>query len=107
MAVARLASVSLDCADPQGLADFWAELLGGEIAFTSDDFVAVRTETTWLATVRVADHQPPTWPGGGKPKQMHLDLAVEDLAVSEKAALALGATKAADQPATDRWRVLF
>lgn len=107
MAVARLASVVLDCADPHELASFWAELLGAEIPFRSDDFVAVRTESMWLTTVRVEDHQPPGWPDGPAPKQIHLDLSVEDLDSSEAAALALGAKKAADQPAPDRWRVLL
>jgi hypothetical protein len=42
--VARLGSIALDCADPSPLAAFWAELLGGEVAFTSDHFVAVKTD---------------------------------------------------------------
>jgi hypothetical protein len=32
----RFGAISLDCADPGRLAQFWAELLGGEIAFQSD-----------------------------------------------------------------------
>ena len=37
----RLGSISLDCADPLALGSFWAELLGGEIAYSSEEFVAV------------------------------------------------------------------
>ena len=44
MATARLGSIALDCASPSALATFWAELLGGEIAFTSETFVAVKTD---------------------------------------------------------------
>jgi hypothetical protein len=106
MALARLGSISLDCADPAALAAFWAELLGGEIAFSSDDFVAVKTERGWISTVRIDAFQAPTWPEGDRPKQIHLDLAVEDLDAAEAEAVRLGARVAAPQPAPDRWRVL-
>jgi glyoxalase superfamily protein len=107
MAVARLGSISLDCADPRSLADFWAALVGGEVAFTSDDFVAVKTDRGWLSAVRVPDFEPPTWPTGPTPKQMHLDLAVDDLDAAEAEAIRLGARRAAEQPAPERWRVLL
>ena len=79
MAITRLGSVSLDCDNPAALAAFWAELLGGEIAFTSDDLVAVKTERAWLAAVRVPDDQPPSRPDGGLPRQIHLGLVADDL----------------------------
>jgi hypothetical protein len=107
MPIARLGSISLDCADPAALASFWAQLLGGEVAFSSDDFVAVKTDKGWLSTVRVPDHAAPTWPGGTVPKQMHLDLAVEDLDGAEAEAIRLGASRAQPQPQPDRWRVLI
>jgi hypothetical protein len=101
----RLGSVSLDCADPKALASFWAELLGGTIAYTSDDFVAVKLEGVWISTVRVDDYEPPQWPEGSPPKQIHLDLAVDDLDAAESDALRIGAVKAKVQPAPDNWRV--
>ena len=107
MAIARLASISLDCDDPSALAGFWAELVGGEVAFNSEEFVAVKTERGWLAAVRVPDYQPPSWPDAAIPKQMHIDLAVDDLDRAETEAMRLGARRAAVQPAPDRWRVLF
>ncbi len=107
MAVARLGSIALDCADPSPLGAFWAELLGGEVAFTSDDFVAVKTDRGWLAAVRVEDYHAPSWPDGDIPKQMHLDLAVDDLERAEAEAVRLGAVRADDQPSPDRWRVLL
>lgn len=61
MALARLASTALDCADPVGLATFWAQMVGGEVAFNGEEFCAVKTGGSWLATVRVADYQPPSW----------------------------------------------
>jgi hypothetical protein len=103
----RLGATALDCADPVALAAFWAGFLGGEVAFTSDDFVAVRVGSTWLSTVRVDGYEPPTWPDGPRPKQLHLDLAVDDLDQAEAEALRLGARKAAVQPEPARWRVLL
>ena len=97
----------MDCADPTSLAEFWAQLLGGEVAFTSESFVAVKLDRFWLSAVRVADFQIPTWPDGPSPKQMHLDLAVEDLEGSVNDALRLGARRAPVQPAPDRYVVLL
>jgi hypothetical protein len=107
MANIRLGSIAIDCADPAALGSFWSELLGGEIAFSSGEFVAVKTDRLWFSAVRVPDHEPPTWPEGTHPKQMHLDLAVDDLAAAEAQALSLGAVRAADQPAPDRYIVLI
>ncbi len=107
VAVARLASTSLDCSDPGALADFWAALLGGNVAFRSDAFCAVQVENGWITAVKVDDYRSPTWPTAEVPKQIHLDLATSDLEVAEAEALRLGARKAASQPAPERWRVFF
>jgi hypothetical protein len=107
MTIARLGSITLDCDDPSTLAAFWAELIGGEIGFTSDDFVAVKTDRAWLAAVRVPNYQAPSWPSGGLPKQVHLDLAADDLDKAEAEAVRLGAQSVDEQPAPDRWRVLL
>ncbi len=107
MATARLGSIALDCDSPAALAAFWATMLGGEVAFSSDAFVAVRTDRVWLAAVHIDGYQPPSWPGVHLPKQMHLDLGVDDLDQAEAEAIRLGATRAQEQPAPDRWRVLL
>jgi catechol 2,3-dioxygenase-like lactoylglutathione lyase family enzyme len=105
-ATARLAAVSLDAADPAGLAAFYRDLLGLEVMWESEDFVALKGAGIYLTMQRVADHQPPDWPTGSSPKQLHLELAVSDLEIAEAAALALGARKAEVQPSPERWRVL-
>ncbi|MBW4077335.1 MAG: VOC family protein [Acidobacteria bacterium] len=107
MANIRMGSVSLDCGDPHVLADFWAGLLSGDVVFASDDFVAVKIPTMWISAVRVDGYTPPTWPEGGIAKQIHLDLAVDDLASGVTQALELGAVRADFQPAPERYVVLF
>lgn len=103
----RLGSISLDCADPHLLADFWASLLGGEVAFRSDTFVAVQLGSMWLTAVGVENYKPPTWPGDDTPKQIHLDLAVKDLALGERQVLELGATRCDIQPQPDSYLVFL
>ena len=107
MAVARTGFVSMDCADPLALGEFWAAMLGGEIAFSRGDTVGIRTEWVWLSALRIADYVPPTWPENDVPKQIHLDLAVTDLDAAVAEAEGLGARVASFQPAPDRRRILF
>ena len=106
-ALARLAAISLDTDDPAALAGFYKELLGLDDYFAADDFIALKGGPVLLTFQRVAEHITPTWPTGSAPKQVHLELAVTDLAASEAAALALGATKAEVQPAPEKWIVLL
>ena len=107
MAVARSGFVSLDCADPLTLGEFWAAMLGGEIRFTSATTVGVRTDWVWLTALKIPDYVAPTWPDSDVPKQIHLDLAVTDLDAAAAEAERLGARIAPTQPAPDRWRVLL
>jgi len=106
-AIGRLAAVSLDTSDPAGLATFYRQLLDLEVMFESDDFVALKGAAVLVTTQRVDDHRPPQWPTGDAPKQLHLELAVDDLETAEAQALAIGARKADIQPAPDNWRVLL
>jgi hypothetical protein len=107
--VARLASISLDCADAVVLAAFYASLLGMSQAFAAEDghFVALSDGSMYLSFVRTDDYAPPNWPETGQLQQMHLDLAVHDLEVSVGAAVALGARIAEHQPNPDGWRVMI
>ncbi len=106
-AIARLAAISLDTPDPRGLAQFYATLLGLEVFFESDEFVALKSDSVFLTTQKVEDHRAPEWPDGVIPKQLHLELAVRDLDEGEALALSVGALKADVQPSPDRWRVFI
>jgi hypothetical protein len=107
MVVARSGVVTLDCAEPGPLAEFWAAMLGGEIVYTSAVTALVRTDWVAIAAMAIPNYEPPTWPEDGVPKQLHLDLAVTDLNAAETQARRLGAASAPAQPAPDRRRVLF
>jgi hypothetical protein len=107
MAVARFASIVFDCKDPAELAQFWAALVGGEVALTGDEFVAVRTSECWIAAMYVPDYRAPTWGDAAVPKQMHIDLSVDDLDEAEAEAVRLGARLLSDQPAPDRYRIFL
>jgi hypothetical protein len=99
----RFVGVSLDCADPDALADFYLGLLGGEVAWRSDHSVGVRVPGVLLIAQRVDNYRPPAWPGASI---VHLDLTAGDrLDEPEGRAMQLGATLASFQPDT-RWRVL-
>src|ERR1035437_9808332 len=103
MEVARNGFVSLDCANPAELAEFWVEMMGGTIVYRSVEVVTVRTDWVWLCAVKVSDYKPPTWPEADVPKQIHLDLAVEDLETAVAQAQKLGARIAEFQPAPVQW----
>lgn len=104
---ARLGAISIDCADPAALAQFYRQVLDLEVLFESEQFVALKGAAVLLTFQRVADHQPPQWPEGGVPKQLHLELAASDLDAEETRILGLGATKAEVQPNPSGWRVLL
>ena len=105
----RIGAMSIDCAEPGRLADFYAELLGMTRIVESPDgrVVAVSDGTHTLAMMRVDDYVAPTWPEPARPQQMHLDISVTDLDGATDRAVSVGAVLAAHQPAPDRWRVFL
>jgi catechol-2,3-dioxygenase len=97
--IARMRTVVVDCPDPTGLADFYRQLVGGQVTPTSDDWVVLEPEGGGrLAFQRAEDFAPPTWPAGERPQQFHLDVTVDDIDRAEPAVLAIGATKHEVQP---------
>lgn len=104
---ARVAMVTLDCADPRAEAAFWSAALGGEVAHAEDEYAMVTAGGTTLGFGRVEGYAPPSWPDDSGAKQFHLDLAVEDPSAAEAAFRSLGATVPGFQPGAERWRVLL
>jgi catechol 2,3-dioxygenase-like lactoylglutathione lyase family enzyme len=107
--IGNLASISIDCPDPDRLAPFYRELLGLQEVFATPDrgVVALAGAGPMLTLMRVGSYEPPSWPGGPQHQQMHLDIAVADLDAAVSVAVALGATEAGHQPAAQAWRVLI
>ncbi|HEY5091893.1 MAG TPA: VOC family protein [Acidimicrobiales bacterium] len=107
MVVARRGIVSLDCDDPDTLAEFWAAMLGGEVMFRHDTSIVVRTEWLWMSAMRIPDYRAPTWPSNDVPKQIHLNLAVDNVESAVAEALRLGARIATFQPSPSEFRVML
>jgi catechol-2,3-dioxygenase len=107
--IGSLASISIDCPNPDALAPFYRNLLGLEEAFATEDrgVICLAGAGPMLTLMRVNTYVPPSWPEGPQHQQMHLDVAVEDLDSAVASALALGAAEASHQPAPDKWRVLI
>ncbi|CUR59588.1 conserved hypothetical protein [metagenome] len=103
---ARLAMVTLDCADPEAAATFWSGLLGWEIAHAERDYAMLTGPGHALGFGRVEDYVAPVWPNEKGSKQFHFDLAVDDIDATERLAVELGATRPDEQPG-DTWRVLL
>ncbi|MGW0560229.1 VOC family protein [Streptomyces sp. NPDC003016] len=103
--VAKLGAVVLDCPDPDALARFYAELLGGEPGGDDGWVDLAGHEGTPLAFQKAPGFVPPRWPAPEGSQQFHLDLAVGDLDAAEERVLALGAKPldAADRGRS--WRV--
>jgi Ser/Thr protein kinase RdoA (MazF antagonist) len=94
MAVGRFDTVVLDCPDPYALAQFYATLLGQEIADDGDDsWQSLRGDGSGitLAFQRVTNYVAPQWPDGS-PQQIHLDLTVENFVTAHPRAIGIGAT---------------
>ena len=62
MPVACLGSITLDCSDPQRLAEFWRNMLGGEITYNTEKFATVSTGGGQITAIRIDEHRPSTWP---------------------------------------------
>jgi hypothetical protein len=100
----RFVGISLDCADPHALADFYLALLGGHLLWRTLRSAGIKVPGVTLACQWVEDYHPPAWPGASI---VHLDLTAGDqLDGPTDRAVTLGATLADPQP-DDRWRVLL
>ncbi|MFE1596994.1 VOC family protein [Nocardia sp. NPDC058705] len=105
----ELVAISLDCADPEELAEFYHRATGFELHPESDsEFAGLnRADGLFLGFQRVENYHAPQWPDQAVPQQIHLDFKVEDLDLAEVMLLQLGATKPEHQPVGDKGCVLI
>lgn len=106
----RVAGTVLGAAYARDLADFYARLLGWEMAVDEGDWVILRDPDggTALSFQTEEAYARPVWPAGPGDQQMmvHLDVAVDDLESGVAWAEATGATPASFQP-NDEVRVML
>ncbi|MCO5974204.1 VOC family protein [Actinoallomurus soli] len=95
-----MAALTVDCADPPGLARWWQRLLGGEVEIDDEGIATLRT-----ADGQVIDFAYVPEKKSGK-NRLHIDLRSADLDAATERVLALGATRADDIYDGDRWRTL-
>ena len=95
--------VTLDCADAEGLASFYAALLGWEItARDGHGWVQIEDPAGGVGLNFQADqgYRPPAWPErpGAQGKMMHFELLVTDLTAAVDLAVSAGGAEATPQP---------
>lgn len=99
--------LTIDCADAQKLAGFYADLLGWKMARLADGLYEVRAAGFQMRFLieQESDYVLPVWPEtpGEQQKQMHLDFTVSDLGAAVERAKALGAVEAAAQYNPRQW----
>ena len=93
--------ICLDATDPEALARWWAELVGGAVRLDADGDAELSGAALPLLFLRVPEAKPPA-----VKNRMHLDLRAADYDAAVARALSLGATPADDVYRGDRWRVL-
>lgn len=86
-----MGGITIDCADPRALAEFWTKALDLEIVFDAEGFfVQLRSRANpaqpYLGLQKVAEDKV------GK-NRVHLDFATEDRLAEVERLVALGATK--------------
>ncbi len=101
---AKLLAVTIDCAEPKRLAEFYSKVTGFEIQYAEDEYAGITDGTMNIYFGRVPDREPAEWPGPGK--QFHLDFRVPDVDKAVQEYLELGATKPGFQPGGEQWTVL-
>ena len=94
-------AVTIDCSEPEELANFYAAALGGRITRRTPDSAIVKADGQVLVFRQAADYQATTWPLQGVPLRSHFELIVSDLDAAMEATLQLGAKIAEDQDPED------
>lgn len=107
--------VTLDCADAEGLAGFYCDLLGWDVSERDGaGWIQVADPSGGVGLNFQADegYEPPVWPEESRTqaKMMHFELLVDDLEAAVAAAVNAGGREAPNQPAdrdSSRLRVML
>jgi catechol 2,3-dioxygenase-like lactoylglutathione lyase family enzyme len=98
-AVLGIAALAVDCADPPGLARWWARLLGGTVTDHADGDATLHAPGLDIDFFTVPE--PKTIKN-----RLHLDVRASSRSAATEQAEALGATRADDVYDGGEWQVL-
>jgi catechol 2,3-dioxygenase-like lactoylglutathione lyase family enzyme len=106
----RLATICIDCANVDEMAEFYGRLLGWNVTRREANWILMRDPAggTGLSFQAEERYRSPQWPeqARGQDKMLHLDIKVDDLTSAVAHALEAGARLAEHQP-QERVRVLL
>lgn len=107
--VTELIAFTIDTSDAGRLAQFYADLTGGEVTGVYPEYGYAQASVlgSTLNFQTVEGYTRPQWPGQAQPQQYHLDLRVGDLEAASDHARSLGASVADTQPEGATWRVML
>jgi catechol 2,3-dioxygenase-like lactoylglutathione lyase family enzyme len=94
-------ALTVDCPDPNVMADFYAALLGGTVTQRTPGQTKVDAPGGPIYFRAVPDHRPSTWPSPEVPLHQHFDYVVEDPHAAAQQLIPLGARMAAHQDPDD------
>ncbi len=100
-AVVEWMVLTIDCPDPNVMADFYATALGGEVTAQGETGAYVRAAGLDFVFRADPHYRPPTWPSTEVPLQSHFEFVVADLEAAAERMVQLGATYAAHQDPDD------
>lgn len=106
MAIATWLAVTIDCADPKALGEFYRDLAGLPLHEQDGFYYLGEDEGLSILFQPVDGYVRPSWPTQDRGQQMHLDFRVPDLGQAVTEAEKLGATLADVQPG-ETWRVML
>lgn len=104
---AQVFAITIDCADPASLAEFYQNFLGGNIQSSNPNFFVLAGSKGIRLDFQRTSNPASSWPERKDPRRLHLDIAVDDIDQAEAELLNAGASLAAHQPGEKRFRVLI
>lgn len=101
----KLATITMDCAEPRSLAEFWTKALDLEVAFDADGWFMLLRSPTDPAQPAVGLQKVPEKKAGKN--RVHIDFTTPDREAEIERLVALGATRGEDHTVPGlTWTVL-
>jgi hypothetical protein len=94
-------AMTVDCPEPNVMADFYAALLGGTVTRRIAGEAKLDAAGRLIYFRAAPDYRPPTWPSSEVPLHSHFDYVVEDPHAAAQHLLRLGGSLAAQQDPSD------